>query len=60
MLDNQFENVQVFDADGRLLMAFGEGGAGAGQFNLPAGITIDDQDRIWIADTHNRRVQAFQ
>jgi DNA-binding beta-propeller fold protein YncE len=60
VLDNQFENVQVFDRDGRLLMAFGEEGAGPGRFSLPSGITIDQRDRIWIADTYNRRVQVFE
>lgn len=60
VLDNQFENVQVFDADGRLLMAWGHEGRGPGQFSLPSGITIDAQDRIWIADTYNRRVQVFR
>lgn len=58
--DNQFENVQIFDGQGRLLLAFGREGAGPGEFSLPAGITIDAQDRIWIADSFNRRVQVFQ
>ncbi len=60
MLDNRFENVQVFDRDGALLMAFGGEGDGPGEFALPSGITIDERDRIWIADTYNRRVQVFQ
>ncbi len=60
VLDNQFENIQMFDERGRLLMAFGQGGSDPGMFNLPSGITIDDQDRIWVADTRNRRVQVFQ
>ncbi len=60
VLDSQFENVQIFDEHGRLLMAFGEEGRGPGQFSLPSGITIDEQDRIWIADTYNRRIQVFQ
>ncbi len=60
VLDNQFENVQIFDAQARLLLAFGEEGDGPGRFSLPSGITIDPQDRIWVADTYNRRVQVFQ
>ena len=60
MLDNQFENIQVFDRGGRLLMAFGQGGDRPGEFALPAGLTIDAQDRIWVADSYNRRVQVFQ
>ncbi|MCG3125858.1 MAG: hypothetical protein CHACPFDD_00685 [Phycisphaerae bacterium] len=60
VLDSQFENVQVFDAAGRLLLAFGGPGRRAGEFSLPSGICIDDADRIWIADTYNRRIQVFQ
>ena len=60
VLDNQFENVQVFDSHGRLLMAFGGGGEEAGMFSIPSGITIDSNDRIWIADSYNRRVQVFE
>jgi hypothetical protein len=41
-------------------MAFGGEGAAVGQFALPSGITIDAGDRIWIADSLNRRVQVFQ
>jgi hypothetical protein len=43
-----------------LLMAWGEEGRGPGQFYLPGGLFIDEQDRIWVADTYNRRVQVFQ
>jgi hypothetical protein len=38
----------------------GQGGDGPGEFSLPAGLTIDEQDRIWVADSFNRRVQVFQ
>jgi DNA-binding beta-propeller fold protein YncE len=61
VLDNQFENVQIFNPTGQLLMAFGSGGSdAAGRFSVPAGITIDQQDRIWIADSYHERVQVFQ
>ncbi|MHC4765977.1 MAG: hypothetical protein ACYTF2_12790 [Planctomycetota bacterium] len=26
---------------------------------MPAGLHIDSNDRIWIADSYNRRVQVF-
>lgn len=51
--------VQIFDAAGRFLLAFGEQGQGRGEFWLPAGIFIGD-DRIYVADTHNRRVQVLR
>jgi hypothetical protein len=28
--------------------------------SLPAGIFIDGQDRIYVADSYNRRIQIFQ
>ena len=40
-------------------MAFGEEGRGLGEFWLPAGIAIDTEDRIWVADAGNRRIQVF-
>ena len=38
---------------------WGERGSAPGQFNGPAGIAIDPQDNIYIADQHNNRVQKF-
>ncbi|MHC4487431.1 MAG: 6-bladed beta-propeller [Planctomycetota bacterium] len=58
--DRQFENAQIFDGEGRILMAFGEEGRESGQFWLPAGICIDNRNRIYIADSFNKRVQIFE
>jgi hypothetical protein len=60
VIDSHFESIQIFDLQGALLLAFGEEGQGAGQFWLPTGIWIDDDDRIWVADSYNRRVQVFE
>ena len=51
--------VQIFDADGRFLLAFGEPGPGAGQLWLATGIAIHD-DRIYVSDSSNQRVQVFE
>ncbi|MBZ5606349.1 MAG: 6-bladed beta-propeller, partial [Acidobacteriia bacterium] len=32
----------------------------AGQFQLPSGISIDDRNIIYVADSYNRRVQVFR
>ena len=58
--DRQFENVQIFDQQGRILMAFGQEGKQAGQFWLPAGIFVDRRNRIYVADTFNKRIQIFE
>jgi hypothetical protein len=40
-VDASFNNVQIFNNDGRLLMFFGGPGEQAGNFVLPAKVTID-------------------
>lgn len=52
--------VRVFKQDGTLIGDFGTGGSDIAQFNVPAGIWVDPQNRIYVADKNNRRVQVFQ
>ena len=52
--------VQVFDRQGRLLYYFGQKGSGFGEFQLPTGLFIDRNDRVFVVDSYNRRVQVFQ
>jgi hypothetical protein len=40
-VDGAFQNVQMFDADGQILMYFGSPGNDRGSLNLPTGIDID-------------------
>ncbi len=58
--DALFDAVQIFDRDGRLLLAFGTRGRGPGEFSMPAGVAIDAANRIYVADAYNRRVQVFE
>ena len=60
VVDALFDNVQIFDLKGALLLAFGSAGDGAGEFALPAGIAIDQRDLIYLADSYNGRVQVFR
>ncbi len=46
-------------AAGEPIASFGRAGSGPGEFELPHGIAIDAQDRIYVADRGNRRVQVF-
>jgi DNA-binding beta-propeller fold protein YncE len=39
--DSAFQNVQIFDSAGRVLMAFGQSIEGVQGLNLPAGIAVD-------------------
>ncbi len=60
MVDALLSVVQVFDLSGKLLLVIGEPGTGEGQFSLPSGIFIDKNDRIYVADTFNGRLQILQ
>jgi hypothetical protein len=41
-------------------MAFGEHGRRYGEFWLPTGIYIDNNDLIYVSDSSNQRVQIFK
>jgi DNA-binding beta-propeller fold protein YncE len=58
--DAAFNNIQVFNREGKLLLILGERGVGPGEFGLPAGLAIDGQNRLYVADLQNQRVQVFQ
>ncbi|HDO35626.1 MAG TPA: 6-bladed beta-propeller [Nitrospirae bacterium] len=60
VVDAAFNNVQIFNEKGRLLLFFGEMGVGPGKFWLPAGMYIDKNDKIYVADQYNRRIDIFQ
>jgi len=64
--DGRLHNVTLFDKDGNTLLVVGgqhsiaTGNIGRGGFQVPQGISIDKNDRIYVADSFNRRVQVFQ
>ena len=51
--------VHRFAFDGTLLQSWGEPGTGPGEFRLPHSVKIDNQDRVWVADRENHRLQVF-
>jgi DNA-binding beta-propeller fold protein YncE len=51
--------VHKFAPDGRLLHSWGEPGERPGQFNLPHGIAVDRNERVYVADRENSRIQIF-
>lgn len=51
--------VHVFAPDGTLLFSWGEIGEGPGEFQLPHGIVIDDEDNVYVCDRQNNRIQIF-
>ena len=51
--------VAKVDKAGRWLGSWGTPGSGPGQFNTLHSIQIDAQDRVYVADRGNRRIQVF-
>lgn len=51
--------VHRFSAAGELISSWGEPGHAAGEFFLPHGIGIDQDDRLYVADRENNRIQVF-
>jgi hypothetical protein len=51
--------VHCFSSDGELKHSWGEPGDGPGQFALVHFITADAQDRLYVCDRENHRIQIF-
>ncbi|HKW67613.1 MAG TPA: hypothetical protein VJP04_10030, partial [Terriglobales bacterium] len=52
--------VRVYSQEGKLVGAFGRPGRKTGEFSRPLGVWADARDRIYVADSDNRRIQVFQ
>jgi len=48
-----------FNAAGSFVKAWGSLGAMPGEFSLPHSIAIDSQERLYVADRNNARIQVF-
>lgn len=51
--------VVKFNKSGEFLMAWGEKGTGAGQFNLPHAVQVDAEGSVFVGDRENNRIQVF-
>ncbi|REK38526.1 MAG: hypothetical protein DWQ45_03830 [Planctomycetota bacterium] len=51
--------VHAFSAAGELQHSWGEPGTGDSEFKVPHGIGIDRDDRLYVADRENSRIQIF-
>lgn len=59
VVDSLSHVFQLFDKTGKFLLHVGGQGQGQGEFWLPSGIFINN-NVIYIADSHNQRVQVFR
>jgi DNA-binding beta-propeller fold protein YncE len=51
---------RVYNQEGKLAGSFGRQGSKTGEFSRPLGMWADARDRIYVADSNNRRIQVFQ
>jgi DNA-binding beta-propeller fold protein YncE len=51
--------VAKVDKNGKWIASWGTPGTAPGQFQLPHSIAVDAQNRIYVADRTNRRIQVF-
>lgn len=48
-----------YNKDGEYLMEWGAPGAERGEFNEPHGLAISSENKLFVADRHNNRIQIF-
>jgi len=51
--------VHKFSPEGDLLLSWGRPGSNPGEFHTPHGIWVDKQDKVYVVDRDNNRVQIF-
>jgi sugar lactone lactonase YvrE len=62
LIGDGYQNGRVirFNAAGEFVSEFGSVGSGPGQFDLIHGIAVDRNNRIYVSDRMNHRIQIFQ
>jgi tripartite motif-containing protein 71 len=51
--------VNKFTSSGQFITSWGSLGSDPGEFNQPKGLTLDDNDNVYVADEFNNRIQKF-
>jgi virginiamycin B lyase len=57
--DASHMRIAKFSKDGKFIKAWGKLGTGPGEFNVPHGLAMDSQGRLFVADRGNNRLQIF-
>lgn len=57
--DTYNNRVEVFDADGNFIRAWGKAGDRPGYFSRPKGIAIDADGHVWVADAVEDILQCY-
>ena len=59
MSDSGKNSIQKFRPDGTFLLKWGDSGSGPGQFSAPRGMSFGPDGYLYVCDSNNNRVQAF-
>ncbi|MBE7065592.1 MAG: hypothetical protein E7384_07285 [Ruminococcaceae bacterium] len=59
IIDSVYGRIYEYDADGRLLFAFGANGVGRGQFSMPASLAIADDGQLLVLDSQRGVINVF-
>jgi len=51
--------ISIFSPDGGFIRSFGKLGSGPGEFRTPHDLAFDGDDRLYVADRGNHRIQIF-
>ena len=57
--DPEGYRILVYDMEGNIKLTFGRYGSAAGGLDLPTGLAVDGEGRLWVTDTQNNRVLRF-
>jgi sugar lactone lactonase YvrE len=57
--DTAGHRILAYDANGELVLSFGERGTAAGEFNWPSNLCLDRDGHVYVVDALNFRVQVF-
>lgn len=59
VVDPKRHKVSVISFEGERLFSIGSRGVGAGQFNFPYDVAVDNEGYIYVVDSGNFRIQIF-
>lgn len=59
VIDTIAHKVSVYDKANKYLVSFSKQGRGNEDFMYPSGIALDNEDKLFITDRNNARVQVF-
>ena len=60
VVDNERQQVHVFDKQKKHIRSFGQQGSGNGQLNSPVGIAVDHDNRLYIGNQNNKRIEVVE